>query len=245
MVHWAASCETFLSSFTSSKRFSFSTILLMLLLLLLKVKSQWVASCCRPIFFLHLKSMHEGCFNYSTFNWNQTTILSTAMVIWFYCSCEGGEYWITMSHIVLDRQNAHLQMWLLHSFQELDGLPETEPISADSLIFWNGCCKPQEDKYASAVDPSCFIPTQGLKLLQRKCSWHTASKWFYVATIFYCWRQITTMGLKAFCEVKNWRHMNLTLHIIHGIGYFLCAGHCWNDERKVAPVENISISAKF
>jgi hypothetical protein len=53
------------------------------------------------------------------------------------------------------------------------------------------------------------------------------------------------MGLKAYCEVKNQRYMNLTLHIIHGIGYFLCAGDCWNDERKVAPVENISISAKF
>lgn len=53
------------------------------------------------------------------------------------------------------------------------------------------------------------------------------------------------MGLKAFCEVMNQRPMNLTLHIIHGIGHFLCAGHCWNDEKKVAPVENISISAKF
>jgi hypothetical protein len=67
----------------------------------------------------------------------------------------------------------------------------------------------------------------------------------YVATIFYCWRQIITMGLKAFCEVKNQRHMNLTLHITRRIGHFLCAGHCWNDEKKVAPVENISISAKF
>lgn len=53
------------------------------------------------------------------------------------------------------------------------------------------------------------------------------------------------MGLKFFCEVKNRRHMNLTLHIIHGIGHFLCAGHCWSDEKKVAPVENISNSAKF
>jgi hypothetical protein len=67
----------------------------------------------------------------------------------------------------------------------------------------------------------------------------------YVATIFYCWRQITTMGLKAFCEVKNRRHMNLTLHIICGIGHFLCAGHCWNNEKKVTPLENISILAKF
>jgi hypothetical protein len=34
----------------------------------------------------------------------------------------------------------------------------------------------KKNKYASAVAPSCFIPTQGLKLLQRKCGQHTASK---------------------------------------------------------------------
>jgi hypothetical protein len=34
----------------------------------------------------------------------------------------------------------------------------------------------KKNKYASAVAPSCFIPTQGLKLLQRKCGQHAASK---------------------------------------------------------------------
>jgi hypothetical protein len=33
----------------------------------------------------------------------------------------------------------------------------------------------KKNKYASAVAPSCFIPTQGLKLLQRKCGRHAVA----------------------------------------------------------------------